>query len=336
MDGIPLYGSDGRAINSKSAALNIEVPLRNGRNSIELFATDEDKINSKRQLFEVNYKAQPTKPVLHLVAVGISDYKFIDDLTYAEKDAMDLISLFDSTNTHSLIKKYELTNEAASRENLFAIKDKLVKSNVDDMVILSLAGHGVISNDLTWHFALHEFDSNFEQGFTFEDIETLFDGIPARDRLILIDACHSGEIDQEDLRLASVSNVEFGEVNFRSFPSFGEKVGGKSNLGLENSFQVMKQLFVNFKNNTGASVISSAGGVEFALENDEWSNGVFTYSFINGLESGKADTNRDGKILVSEIRDYVFQEVQNLTNGQQRPTSRNENLSNDFVIWNNK
>ncbi|MEM6737795.1 MAG: caspase family protein, partial [Bacteroidota bacterium] len=223
--------------------------------------------------------------------------------------------------------------EKATKNQLLQLKKELEKSSVNDMLILSFAGHGVISEDLVWNFALHGFSSSFEDGFTFDDIEKLIDGIPARDRLILIDACHSGEIDREDLRLAGVSKVEFGDVHFRSFPDFGSQAGGKSNLGLENSFQVMKQLFVNFRNSTGSSVISSAGGVEFALENEDWKNGVFTYSFIEGITSKNADLNNNGVVRVSDIREYVINKVLSLTKGLQRPTMRNENLENDFIIW---
>jgi len=61
--------------------------------------------------------------------------------------------------------------------------------------------------------------------------------------------------------------------------------------------------------------------------------GVFTYAFVEGLKTGNADVNKDGIILVSEIREYVFDKVQLLTTNLQHPTSRRDNLEFDFRVW---
>ena len=52
-----------------------------------------------------------------------------------------------------------------------------------------------------------------------------------------------------------------------------------------------------------------------------------------GLTTGSADLNSDGEVLVSELRDYVFDKVSRLTNGRQNPTARRENLEFDFRVW---
>jgi hypothetical protein len=46
-----------------------------------------------------------------------------------------------------------------------------------------------------------------------------------------------------------------------------------------------------------------------------------------------ADINNDLEISVSELKTYVSREVENLTFGKQKPTSRRENISVDFRIW---
>jgi len=46
-----------------------------------------------------------------------------------------------------------------------------------------------------------------------------------------------------------------------------------------------------------------------------------------------ADLNRDGQIMVSELKEYVSSEVERLTSGAQKPTSRRENLEWDWRIW---
>jgi hypothetical protein len=43
--------------------------------------------------------------------------------------------------------------------------------------------------------------------------------------------------------------------------------------------------------------------------------------------------NGDGEITVSELKEFVIKEVQRLTNGWQKPTSRRENLEFDFRVY---
>ena len=94
----------------------------------------------------------------------------------------------------------------------------------------------------------------------------------------------------------------------------------------------MKTIFNDLRQGNGAVVISSAGGVEYALEGDRWNNSVFTYSLLYGLRKKESDINNDGIIKVTELQKYLGLKVSELTNGRQKPTSRVENLENDFSI----
>jgi len=142
----------------------------------------------------------------------------------------------------------------------------------------------------------------------------------------LIDACHSGEVDKDEIKLVTEELKRKG-VNARGF------VKKPQPIGIDNAFELMQELFADLRRGTGAMVISSASGMEFALESATWKNGVFTYSILEGLENRICDTNQDGVVQVSELKDYVFNRVVELTNGKQHPTSRRENLENDFVVW---
>ncbi len=54
---------------------------------------------------------------------------------------------------------------------------------------------------------------------------------------------------------------------------------------------------------------------------------------MEGIRTRRADLNRDRKFTVSEIRTYIADRVVNLSRGQQVPTSREENIKNDFRIY---
>ncbi|HWY35717.1 MAG TPA: ankyrin repeat domain-containing protein, partial [Nitrosopumilaceae archaeon] len=92
-------------------------------------------------------------------------------------------------------------------------------------------------------------------------------------------------------------------------------------------------MFTDLRKTSGATVISSAGGTEYAIEGAEWNNGVFSYSMINALRKHKADADNDGRVYLSELQKYIEEDVPKITFGKQQPTSRSENISNDVLIW---
>jgi uncharacterized caspase-like protein len=143
-----------------------------------------------------------------------------------------------------------------------------------------------------------------------------------------MDTCHSGEFDKEDVQVVR-SDAQADDVKVRTFR--GLEFEATPKLGLDNSFQLLQTMFADLRRGTGAVVISSAGGAEFALESATWKNGVFTHAVLRGLK-GEADRNKDGRVQVSELRDFVEQEVSRLTRGRQTPTARRENLVVDFPI----
>ena len=54
---------------------------------------------------------------------------------------------------------------------------------------------------------------------------------------------------------------------------------------------------------------------------------------LEGLKNKTADLNKDGKIYLSELQQYVQGNVSKLTGGRQRPISRQVNINNDYVFW---
>jgi hypothetical protein len=139
---------------------------------------------------------------------------------------------------------------------------------------------------------------------------------------MMLDACHSGEVDKSELRqLDSIKNTlglkGIKPVKYKNAP--GE-------MKLRNGFELMQDLFVNVDKNTGATIISAAGGTQFALEKGSLENGVFTYSILECMQQREHAT-------VSELKKYVNRRVPELTGGLQQPTAREENIDNDWMLW---
>jgi WD40 repeat protein len=336
VNGVPLYGSRGMALPPKTKTIekSIRIPLSTGINQIRISAINEKGVESLAEQVNVNFKpATPVKPALLVVSIGVS--KFIDpdfNLTYADKDATDMAKLMEQrSNAFGSTKVNLVMNEDATRDNVLRLRNNLLNTSPDDQVVVFVATHGLLDANLDYYLAMHntDFANPQRNGLRYDELEGLLDGIPARKKMLLMDACHSGEVDKDESILVESSTGQSGNVKSRGFKA----VANKSGVGLRNSFDLMQQLFADLSNGSGAMVISSAGGAEYAFESPQWNNGVFTYSVLEGLKTGNADKNKDKTITVSELRDYVIAKVQALTNGKQTPTSRKENLEFDFRVW---
>lgn len=336
---VPIYGIQGinlRPLKVDSVAQEISLELSYGKNKIQVSALNEKGVESLKETFEITYRGEIAKPDLYLVMIGVSEYADrAYNLKYAAKDAEDLAgSLGEQAGRFNQIHAFKLLNQNATKEKIFALKDTLMRSQVDDEVILFVAGHGMLDDRLDYYFATTDinFEKPSEGGLLYEEIEGLLDGIPARKKLLLMDTCHSGEVDKEETVLVAAKDTTANAVKSRSFRNI-KPVAQTNKLGLSNSFQMMQELFANLSRGSGAMVISAASGVEFAYEDQKWQNGVFTYSLLDGLKTKQADLNNDGELRVSELRDYVAEKVRKLTNGKQTPTSRRENLEFDFRVF---
>ncbi len=335
INGVPYFGSKGRNLKSRNTKIisdTLGFELSNGRNDIEISVLNEKGIASITERLQVEYTGTQRKPDLYIVTIGAGKYsnpKY--NLTYASKDANDVAALFATNTRYGKIIPVVLINEQVTRSAVQGIKKILLSSKVDDQVLIFYAGHGVINSAMDYY--LGTYNMNFEQpqnaGLPYEDLEGLLQDIPARQKLLLIDACHSGEIDNEE---ASLVKKQKGPGNI-TFRNAGDLNVAYKRTGLENSFQMMKELFMDLRRSTGATVISSASGVESAFEGDVWKNGVFTYCLLSGIKEQKADLNLDGRISASELHRYIQGRVSELTQGQQTPTSRIENFITDFIVW---
>lgn len=349
INGVPVYGINGLSLREQktdSIEKKITVRLNQGINKIQVSCLNEKGVESLKESSEIFYSPpEPKKPDLYIISMSVSEY--LDkgrNLQYAVKDGRDMISLFLSRPSQKEYYKNiyidTLFNKGATKENFFNLKNKLLKSDVDDQVVIFVSGHGLLSSDLDFFYATYDTDfrNPGNRGISFDNLENLMDSIPARRKLMLVDACHSGEVDKEEFTgLLSVSTISSPGINFRGdlkeYSSRGDGNDPQSGISLSTSFELMQELFSGLDRGTGTIVISAAAGKGYALESPLWNNGVFTYTIINGLKNKAADKNRDGKVSISELKDYSITQVELLTGGKQKPTARRESIGLDWDIW---
>ena len=342
---VPIYGVDGiplRAEGKKSVEKDIQITLANGDNKVQVLVLNAKGVESLKETFSIVYNGPSEKPDVYVLAIGVSKYQdVLYNLQYAAKDAVDLAFLyqngFDGAGEYGKVNILTITDEEATRENIVRAKAFLQRSKVDDLVILFVAGHGLTDENLDYYYATHDIDFSAPQarGLPFEELDNLLSGIPALQKLFLMDTCFSGEIDKTEMEIvvadAGIGQGIDGQVRARAFI---DKRGFRARQRVnDEALKIQEDVFADLRRGTGAVIITSSSGDEYSFESSKWRNGVFTYCLLRGMKERAADSNSDKKISVNELQDYVIHQVQALTNGGQNPTVRRENLENDFVVW---
>jgi len=322
----PLFGQRGVNIkmqNKNNFDTTISINLSEGENRIETSVSNVNGTESYRMPLVVNYSPiVKHKEMTRFIGIGIdqfADSKY--NLQYSTKDIRDLSTkLKDKYGTNIIIDT--LFNENVTVANIKALKQKLRQTTENDKVIIAYSGHGMLSKDFDYYLSTYSvnFEKPQENGLSYDELEDLLDSIPARKKLMLIDACHSGEVDKDDLITLNATSDSL----IKGLKPVVYKKEGQ--LGLKNSFELMQSLFVNVGKSTGATIISAAAGTQFALERNDLKNGVFTYSILEAM-------NKYPTLKISELKTIVGKRVEELTKGLQKPTSRNETIAVDWNVW---
>ena len=333
---VPVPGRSGIDVrrDGKATERTINLQLSAGDNKIQLSALNAVGVESMRETLRVAYTGESSLPDLYVLAVGVSKYQRSElNLKYAGKDAHDLAAAIEKLQTHfGVVKTRVLSDASASKASILDSRTFLAQTGVDDQVIVFFAGHGVLYGS-DYYFLPADFDRAAVEktGLRYDEIEGLLDGIKARRRLVLLDTCHAGEADYAaPAGQGAGGKVKATEVSsFRQVEIISKRPKGARQMAGATDW-VLAELFADLRRSAGAFIIAASGASEYAIETARLKNGVFTHSVLKALR--RADRNKDGLVRVSELHQYVSEQVVALTGGKQRPISRRENLANDFTV----
>ena len=250
------------------------------------------------------------------VLIGISKYKDpqISQLEFADADADGLYSVITKPEGGDFPREnvVKLTNNDATVANIRAAFRKLSDCSGNekgcarpgDRVLIFFAGHGFVASNGQGYLAPHDADFGRlpETAYPMEEFGTLIStGIKARDRIVLVDACHSGAITTDTrqvlTRFAAMDSVWKGARAIKLAQGAG-------------AADFPESLFLF----TAASDRSPSGEV------NKYGHGVFTYFLMRGLE-GQANTDDDYVVTADELATYVTANVRKATKNAQIPNS---------------
>lgn len=311
-NGVPVFGVSGQRIEAnRSYEGEFDIPLVAGSNSIQVFVEDENGLKSQSPIRELELQ-NTIKNRLQFIGLGVSTFEDSKhNLKYADKDIRDaLIAIRESRQFDEIIVD-TLLNENCTNSNIVKLKSKLEKLSPNDYVLVYFSGHGLLNHNFDYY--LSSYDVNFSEpnkgGISYQSVLDLLDSIPSYNKLILIDACHSGELDKEE-----VSNFSLAE--------FAENSKGNAFEALNiqaSSFDKMRELFADVRGGNGALILSSSSGNDVSFEDPNLQNGFFTAAFIDAVKNHNLQINLSE--FIKEIEDKVY----TMSEGKQRPNVRQMN-----------
>ena len=251
-------------------------------------------------------------PRIYGLVIGVSKYAHgnIESLRYADDDARLMAEFLQSPNGGSLPPEQLriLLNEQADRAGILnAFSSFLGRTGKDDIVIIHIAAHGLAAPQFNATYFLG-YDSDLdrlpETAVDQSELTALLtDRIKAGKIILFVDACHGG-------------GLGLTGVKYRGAPS---DLSGK----------LLTEL-VSKKN--GTAFFSASRARERSQESARWGggHGVFTYYLVKGLQHA-ADADKDGKVSINELAEYVNAKVRDDTKGMQHPELKGY-FDNDLVL----
>ncbi len=331
VNGTPLHGSGGKPVSGTGVSFRERVELCPGSNLIELSCRDAAGLESTRDRVSVPY-AGAEKGDLWFVGFGVSAYRNPDlTLLYPGKDVRDMASAFSALKGgYGAVHVLEYVDGACVPESFAAAKRALGDAKAGDTVVMFVSGHGahVAGPDASYYFLTRDADPADLAGTAvdFDAVEGVLDGIAPRKKLLLIDTCESGELDEALLEDYLKRSRKAG---------ISARTAGGTTLGAAKASKARpwvrdRDRFVwnDLRRRTGAVVFSSCGGGELSYEPSayfEGGNGFFTSAVLRALRGGAADADGDGTVGIEELRAFVTAEVTGTSGGLQSPTIDRDN-----------
>ena len=292
-------GSDSRYLFSQ------KLPLKTGRNRIEVIAWDTDNLEDRKSIFVTRSKV---KSEVWAAIIGINDYQNqgIPDIKYAVADARAMDEYLQNHMNISPDHIFALYDENASKTEIEKILGDILprKARPQDTVIIYYSGHGAPYPDpsspdgdnVSKYLLASDTDpeSMWATAVPMERIRSIFSRIPSERVVFLADTCYSGASGGKTLAMFTRTTLN---DNFLDRLAAGR----------------------------GRIIITASGAGELAREDENLGggHGVFTYYLLEGLK-GAADADGDKLITSGEAYEYVFKNVSRHTQNMQHPIKKGE------------
>jgi hypothetical protein len=315
LNGVPLYGGRGKVLSGAGEQMVEEsFELHEEFTRIEIVASDTRGVESPRPvLFGTVRKAKAGE--VYYVGFGISSYRDpLPETLYSAKDAVDLRIYFDNVvfDRSFAVDHRAYTDDQLTRETMAEANRYLQGTRPDDTVVLFLAGHTQEMEDE--NSAGRYFLTADAEPIPWNEVERIFDGIPARRRLLLLDS---------SLLLPDASGSAFEPAPEPAAEGALLSRGSPIPPGREQDRN--RYIHLDAGRPSGAIIFSSRSRGQQSLESVPLRNGLFAEALLQLLTDRASDRNRNGFIDRRELFGPVTDKVLQLSGGLQQPALEQDN-----------
>ena len=336
VNNVPIFRGQGKPVTGSKARVSERIELGQGENKIEISGFNSQGVEALRAHWSTIYRPEPKdlKHDLYYIGFGVSRYRSPAlNLQFAHKDVLDLgaaLERYSGSFSHVIVKTY--VDDAVTRENILKAGEVL-HASVDDTVVILVSGHGAydLSKEATYYYGTYNIDVKnlATTAVSFDEIESLLRDIPPRRKLLLLDTCESGEMDETARAELTVKMREAG-LAARTSPVFQQAHTGQPKRVF--LYERDRYIYNDLARRTGSIIFSASHAGEMSFESPKIQNGFFTHEILEALASSQADTNQDGKISMDELEAFVSLKVALMTGGLQRPTVDRDNINQRFAF----
>lgn len=275
-----------------------DVPVVAGENRFTVYAFNHDNIKSADAVLSVRgAESLRRSGTAYIVTIGLNRYENAQyDLKYAVADAQvfgaELQRQFEGLKAYSRVEVIPLFDEAATKPRIMATLSRLAQAaQPEDAVIIYFSGHGtahrnqfyLLPHDLGYRGSRTQLDEAglqiiLDHGVSDGELAQAFERIDARQQLLIIDACNSGQaLESEEKRRGPMNSKGLAQLAYEK----------------------------------GMYVLTAAQSYQAALEAAQLGHGLLTYALVaEGLQHGAADLEpKDRQVWARELLDYVTARV---------------------------
>ena len=303
-------------------SVKLEVPLAAGPNVVRAQVTAADGAPSYGAIVRLERTTPRTASTLWIASAGVSAYDQKDfSLRFAAADAQAIAgALASPRSSSSQVEKLVLPDLRLA--DLPKLEAFLRRARPDDTVVLFLAGHGLLhENGYRFAPADTDFAKPGATTISFDTLDALLEKSPALERVMLLDTCHAGPLD-EGATQAAAPQVSVSSARGLQAPAWGRSQRA--------SFDALRGLFTDLGRGSGSAVLAAGSGREVALERE--GHGLFTAAVLDAIAGEGSDVNGDGSVSVGELLLVVADRVERDSGGVQRPTLRRDVSAEDPVL----
>lgn len=299
------------------------INLQEGENEVQVvyYGDDGEEIIGKSTPLIFKYVSKDA-PNLYVLAIGVEH----EDLEFTVNDAKKFASMYDKLRDDKgrafrKVSVVEMTTKDDTDERsikqafLNLSRNHAIKDN--DLIVVFISSHGKVIDGDRYVLLPSDYDPQYEEITTIDFNEDILKRLRNLDgnKLLFIDACHSGSAGSRSFSDAAASKMMNDLINATA----------------------------------GMEIFASCADNEFSYEDPSWGNGAFTKAIIEAFNNetvdidgkkvnadiytefnGVKDKGSDGIITIEELKEFVQKRVPYLVktvkNKDQNPTNKSTDL----------